>query len=181
MHIRDATENPQVSKIRLPSEIHLMCRHFLSDPILDVDRGSYRFGPIKLGHALFFQHFRRIHTTEIAPNSHLLQITVELTGKVIFSAIRWQTLDLAPHFPFDNIFEVQETVKDFTLLFDEVDPSVSPVVVNEGDEISTPAKTSVLCRPPNIGVYQVELVPAPITLVVASRAGKLHKFVPSGH
>ena len=39
------------------------------------------------------------------------------------------------------------------------------VVVDEGDEISTPAKTNVLCRPPNIGVYQVELVPAPITLV----------------
>ena len=90
MHIRDATENRQVSKIRLPSEIHLMCRHFLSDPILDVDRYLYRFGPIELGQALFFQHcpcrfhnrpilplghavlLRRVSTTKFTPNSHLL-------------------------------------------------------------------------------------------------------------
>ena len=39
------------------------------------------------------------------------------------------------------------------------------VVVDEGDEISAPAKTNVLCRPPNIGVYQVELVPALVSLV----------------
>ena len=42
---------------------------------------------------------------------------------------------------------------------------MSRVVVDEGDEISTPAKTNVLCWTPHIGVYQVELVPAPITLV----------------
>ena len=92
MHIHDATGNPQVSKVRLPSEIVLMRRHLLSDPVLDVDRGSYRFGPIKLGHGLFFQHRpSRLHNrpillfiytvllrhrpaTEFAPNSHLLQI-----------------------------------------------------------------------------------------------------------
>ena len=38
------------------------------------------------------------------------------------------------------------------------------VVVDEGDEISAPAKTNVLCRSPHIGVYQVELVPAPVML-----------------
>ena len=39
------------------------------------------------------------------------------------------------------------------------------VVVDEGNEISVPAKTNILCRPPYIGVYQVELVPAPVALV----------------
>ena len=82
-----------------------MCQHFFSDPVLDVDRGSYRFGPIRLGHALSFQYFprnfhnqptlpfgyaiflRRIPAIEFALNSHLLQITVELAGKVFFSVI----------------------------------------------------------------------------------------------
>ena len=39
------------------------------------------------------------------------------------------------------------------------------MVIDEGDKISTPAKTNVLCRPPYIGMYQVELVPALVTLV----------------
>ena len=39
------------------------------------------------------------------------------------------------------------------------------VVIDEGDEISAPAKTNVLCWPPYIIMYQVELVPAPVTLV----------------
>ena len=39
------------------------------------------------------------------------------------------------------------------------------VVVDEGDEISAPAKTNILCRPPYIGMYQVELVPSPVSLV----------------
>ena len=39
------------------------------------------------------------------------------------------------------------------------------VVVDEGDEISAPAKTNVLCEPPYIRMYQVELVPAPVALV----------------
>ena len=73
MHIRDAIENPQVSKIQLPSEIQLICRHLLSDPILDVDRGSYRFGPIKLGHALFFQHCPcRFHNRPILPFGYVV-------------------------------------------------------------------------------------------------------------
>ena len=147
---------------------------------LDVDRGSYHFGSIELAHALFFQHrpcrfhnrtilpfgyavlFRHIPTNEIAPNSHLLQITIELAGKVLFSAIRPQALDLSPCFHFDETFEVPKTFEDFTLLFNEIDPRVPRIVVDEGDEISTPAKTNVLCRPPYIRIYQVELVPAPV-------------------
>ena len=39
------------------------------------------------------------------------------------------------------------------------------VVIDEGDEISTPAKTNVLCRPPYIRMYQVELVPILVLLV----------------
>ena len=93
---------------------------------------------------------RRIPTTEFALNSHLLQITVELTIKVLFSAIRPEALDLPPRFPFDQILEAPETVEDFTLLFDEVDPCVLSVVVDEGDEISTPANSHVLCRSPYI-------------------------------
>ena len=130
-----------------------MCRHIFSDPILDVDGGSYRFGPIEVGHALFFQHspfhfhnrmilpfgyavlLRRIPASVFALNSHLLQITVELVGKVLFSTIRPQALDLPLYFPFDKIFQVLKTVENFTLLFDEVDPCVPVVVVDEGDEI----------------------------------------------
>ena len=39
------------------------------------------------------------------------------------------------------------------------------VVVDDGDEISAPAKTNVLCPSPYIRMYQVELVPAPVSLV----------------
>ena len=89
--------------------------------------------------------FERIPATEFVSNAHLMQITVELAGKVHFSAIRLQALDLPLCFPLDNIFQVLETVENFTLLFDEVDPCVLAVVVDEGDEISTPTKTHVLC------------------------------------
>ena len=95
----------------------------------------------------------------------MLQITVELTGKVLFSAIRPQALDLFPYFPFNETFKVPETVEDFTLLLNEIDPSESRVVVDEGDEILTPTKTNVLCRPPYIRMYQVKLVPALVSLV----------------
>ena len=64
-----------------------------------------------------------------------------------------------------NPFEVSETVDDFALPLNEVDPRVPRVVVDEGDEISAPAKTNILCRPPYIGMYLVELIPAPVTLV----------------
>ena len=142
-----------------------MCRHFFSIPVLDMYRGSYLFGPIKLGQALFFQHCprhfhnrpilpfghtvfrRRIPITEFALNSHLLQITVELAGKVLFSAIWLQALDLPLCFPFDKIFRVPKTVENFIILFDEVDPCVPAVIVDEGDKVSTPAKTHVLFGP----------------------------------
>ena len=79
---------------------------------MDVDRGSYRFNPVELGHALFFQHCPcrfhnqmvfhfsyailslRVSVTEFTPNSHLLQITLELAGRVLFSTIRPQALDI---------------------------------------------------------------------------------------
>ena len=37
-----------------------------------------------------------------------MQITVELTGKVLFSTIRPEELDLPPRFPFDKILEVPD-------------------------------------------------------------------------
>ena len=74
-----------------------MCRHLISDPILDVDHSSDHFGPVEFGY--------------------------------------------------------------------EIDPRVPTVVVNEGDEISTPAKTYILCQSPYIQMYQKELVSAPIMLV----------------
>ena len=107
-------------------------------------------------------------------------ITVELTGKVLFSAIRPQALGLASRFGFHEPFEVPEIVEDFALPLNEVDPCVPRVVVDEGDEISTPAKTNVLCRPPYIEMYQVELVPAPVTLVPILTC-RLHNFGPSRH
>ena len=105
---------------------------------------------------------RRIPATEFAPNAHLLQIAVELVRKVLFSAIRPQALDLASRFSFHEPFEVPKTVEDFALPLNEVDPRVPRVVV---DEISAPAKTNVLRRPPYIRLYQVELVPALVALV----------------
>ena len=50
------------------------------------------------------------------------------------------------------------------------------VVVDEGDKILAPAKTNVLCRPPHIGVYQVELVPAPVTHVGEGKSVLLPKL-----
>ena len=70
-----------------------------------------------------------------------------------------------------------EIVEDFTLPLNEVDPCVPRVVVNEGDEISAPAKTNVLCRPPYIGMYQAELVPAPVALVGERMSVLLPKLV----
>ena len=109
--------------------------------------------------------FRRISTIEFSLNSHLLQVAIELAGEVLFCTIRPQALDLSLCFPFDKIFRVPETIEDFAFLLDEIDPHVLAVVVDEGDEISTPAKTYILCRSPYIQMYQVELVPAPVILV----------------
>ena len=50
------------------------------------------------------------------------------------------------------------------------------VIVDEGDEISAPAQTNVLCRPPYIEMYQVELVPAPVTLVGERKSVLLPKL-----
>ena len=50
------------------------------------------------------------------------------------------------------------------------------VVVDEGDEISAPAKTNVLCWPPYIGMYQVELVPAPVSLIGERKSVLLPKL-----
>ena len=66
---------------------------------------------------------------------------------------------------FHEPLEVSKTVEDFTLPLNEVDPRVPHVVVDQGDEISAPTKTNILCRPPYIRVYQVELVPASVALV----------------
>ena len=50
------------------------------------------------------------------------------------------------------------------------------VVVDEGNEISAPAKTNVLSRPPYIEMYQVEPVPAPVTLVGERKSMLLPKL-----
>jgi hypothetical protein len=42
---------------------------------------------------------------------------------------------------------------------------VPRVVIDEGNEVSASAKTNVLCRPSYVGMYQIELVSALITLV----------------
>ena len=60
------------------------------------------------------------------------------------------------------------------------------VVVDEGDEISAPAKTNFLCQPPHIRLYQVELVPGLVMLVGKRKSVLLPKlagftnFVASG-
>ena len=51
------------------------------------------------------------------------------------------------------------------------------VVVDERDEILTPAKTHILCRFPYIRMYQVELVPAPISLIGEWKSVLLPKLV----
>ena len=110
MHICYATKYLKVSQIRLAPEIQLMRGHLVSDPVLDVD-GLH---PIEFGYALLFQHcpcrvdnrpvfplFRCVFEVELSPNSLLLQITVELAGKILLSAIRLQALDLPLCFPFN--------------------------------------------------------------------------------
>ena len=54
---------------------------------------------------------RRIHATQFASSSHLLHITIALSGKVLFPAILPQTLDCPPCFPFDKIFRFHEQSK----------------------------------------------------------------------
>ena len=51
------------------------------------------------------------------------------------------------------------------------------VVIGEGDEITAPTKTNVLCWPPYIGMYQVELVPAPVSLIGERKSMLLPKLV----
>ena len=59
MHIRDATENPQVCEVRLLSEVQLVWRNSSIGrcPILELDGCFDRFGPIELRHMLLFQQF----------------------------------------------------------------------------------------------------------------------------
>ena len=99
-----------------------------------------------------------------------------MTGKVLFSAIRPQALDLESHFGFHEPFEVPELVEDFALPLKEVDPGVPRVVVDDGDEISAPAKTNILCRSPYTGMYQVELVPSPVTFIGERKSVLLPKL-----
>ena len=51
-----------------------------------------------------------------------------------------------------------------------------PVVVDERDEVSAPAKTNILCRPPTSEMFQVELVLTPVTLVWERRSVLLPKL-----
>ena len=48
--------------------------------------------------------------------------------------------------------------------------------VDEGDEISAPTKTNVLCRAPYIRMYQVELVPDLDTLIGERKSVLLPKL-----
>ena len=61
--------------------------------------------------------------------------------------------------------KVPKTIKDFALLLDEVDPCVSVVVVDEADEISTPANAHILCSSPHIRIDKIEPVPTLILLI----------------
>ena len=53
---------------------------------------------------------------------------------------------------------------------------MSRIVVDEGDKILAPAKTNVLCWPPYIGMYQIELVSAAVTLVGERKSVLLPKL-----
>ena len=61
------------------------------------------------------------------------------------------------------------------------------LVVDEGDEISTPAKTHVLCPPPihlnvsNRAYSGFDYARRGKEVGVVSLAGRLHKFGPSGY
>ena len=50
------------------------------------------------------------------------------------------------------------------------------VVIDQGDEISALAKTNILCQSPYIEMYQVELVPSPVSLVGERKSVLLPKL-----
>ena len=106
-----------------------------------------------------------IFATEFVPNSHLLQIIVELAGKVLLSAIWPHALDLPLYFPFDKIFQVPKILEDCNILFDDVKPCMPVVVFDEGDEISTPMKTYFLCWSPYIWMDKIQPISAPISFI----------------
>ena len=80
------------------------------------------------------------------------------------------------NFLFDKTFKVQESVENFALVFDEVDSIMPVVVIEEGEEISTLAKTYILCQNTYIRTYSVELVSAPVTLGWKRKSVLLPKF-----
>ena len=63
----------------------------------------------------------------------------------------------------NKVLKVLEAFENFAFPLDEVDPSVSAIIVDEGDEISTPTKTNILLVPihPN-GL--IELVTTPVSI-----------------
>ena len=61
-----------------------------------------------------------------------------------------------------QLLKASETLEDFALSLNEVDPSMSCIVVDEGDEISAPTKAYTLCRSPHVRMDKVELVTAPV-------------------
>jgi hypothetical protein len=88
-----------------------------------------------------------------------------LAGKILLSAIRTQALDLPSRLVLHEPFQVSEAVEDFAVSLNEVDPCVPRVVVDEGNQVSASAKTNILRWPPYVGMYQIEFVTAPITIV----------------
>ena len=151
VHICNSPEYPPGASVQLPFEIQIMCRHCFYDPILDVDRGSNNFGPVELGDDLFpptlpmallqptNYSFRPCRFSPaclcnwicaefpfVADNSWIGQKSTLFRH---LTACTW-----SPYlYPIGEDFSVPETVKESTLLFDQVDPRLPAVVVDEGD------------------------------------------------
>ena len=86
-----------------------------------------------------------VSVREFSSNSFFQQITRELVGKVLFSAIGPQSLDLFSGLPFGNALYLREAGEDFALLRDQARPSVPSVVIDEGYKVMTSTETHVLC------------------------------------
>ena len=77
-----------------------------------------------------------VSVREFSSNSFFQQITRELVGKVLFSAIGPQSLDLFSGLPFGNALYLREAGEDFALLRDQAHSSVPSVVIDEAYKVT---------------------------------------------
>ena len=143
-----------------------LCRTgFCFGIVLLVHHGPRYFEDVPIFALGYTVLLRSVSASEFSPNSFLSEIRREVVREVLLAAIRSQASYMSTSGFFDFVLECLEMSEHFTLLPHWVDSGVPGEVVDEGDEISAPAKTNVLCQPPYIGMYQVKLVPAPVSLV----------------